>query len=135
MKPALWHMFISFEMITYHCSVFKDLRRVFSSVLSTGDLIILSSLIHFVKHFFQNIFEEVFNFESLPLCPSDFYYYRLFHLPRQPLNYINFTLSIYSTFTKHLILYLYIMNTQYRHILFSEVYYYIVIYFNISQSY
>ena len=53
MKPALWHMFISFEMITYHCSVFKDLRRVFSLVLSTGDLIILSSLIHFVKHFFK----------------------------------------------------------------------------------
>ena len=89
----------------------------------------------FRQALFQNIFEEVFNFESLPLCPSDFYYYRLFHLPRQPLNYINFTLSIYSTFTKHLILYLYIMNTQYRHILFSEIYYYIVIYFNISQSY
>ena len=49
-------MFISFEMITYHCSVFKDLRRVFSLVLSTGDLIILSSIRYFVKYFFEIFF-------------------------------------------------------------------------------
>jgi hypothetical protein len=43
-------------MITYHCSVFKDLRRVFSLVLPTGDLIILSSIRYFVKYFFEIFF-------------------------------------------------------------------------------
>ena len=33
MKPALWLMFTSFEVITLHCSVFKDQLRLYNTVL------------------------------------------------------------------------------------------------------
>ncbi|WP_295289411.1 hypothetical protein, partial [Veillonella sp.] len=55
-KPALWHMFN--HMIDY-LSLFSFQRSVpvstafFQSVSSTGDLIILSSSAHYVKHFLK----------------------------------------------------------------------------------
>ena len=32
-KPALWLMFTSFEVITFYCSVFKDQLRLYNTVL------------------------------------------------------------------------------------------------------
>ena len=54
------------------CTNFHDLFR---SVSSTGDLIILSSSAHSVKHFFKT-FLEVFCL-SFVLCPNDLYKYSI----------------------------------------------------------